>query len=131
LRIMALWIARTPQRKQQWKLICQANRLKDSFIEYNVDTWWNSTHRMLRDAPNAKQQIKKWIKSQSYLPGFSAEDWNRLEQIDSILRTFEEFTLTVSKRQPQLSLALPIYYELHDLLHYATYREGEFTSVDI
>jgi hypothetical protein len=105
---MALWIARTPQRKQQWKLICQANRLKDSFIEYDVDTRWNSTHRMLRDALNAKQQIKKWIESQSYLPGFSAEDWNRLEQIDSILRKFEEFTLTVSKRQPQLSLALPI-----------------------
>ncbi|KAK9310908.1 hypothetical protein V1524DRAFT_412254, partial [Lipomyces starkeyi] len=51
--------------------------------------------------------------------------------MDSILRKFEEFTLTVSKRQPQLSMALPIYYELHDLLHDAAYREGEFTSVDL
>ncbi|ODQ71860.1 hypothetical protein LIPSTDRAFT_338167 [Lipomyces starkeyi NRRL Y-11557] len=68
LRIMALWIARTPQRKQQWKIICKANGLKEKFIEYDVDTRWNSTHRMLRDALEAKQQIRKWIDHQHYLP---------------------------------------------------------------
>ncbi|KAK9233937.1 hypothetical protein V1525DRAFT_325345, partial [Lipomyces kononenkoae] len=90
LRIMALWIARTAQRKQHWKLVCQSNRLKDGFIEYDVDTRWNFTHRMLRDALNAKLQIKKWAESQSYLPAFTTEDWARLEQIDMILRKFEE-----------------------------------------
>ncbi|KAK9236157.1 hypothetical protein V1525DRAFT_230666 [Lipomyces kononenkoae] len=85
---------------------------------------------MLRDARNAKTKDQKWIESQSYLPAFSGEDWDRLEQIDNLLRKFEEFTHTVSKRQPQLSLVLPIYYELHDLLHDAAYREGEFASID-
>ncbi|KAK9427210.1 hypothetical protein V1505DRAFT_317976, partial [Lipomyces doorenjongii] len=130
LRIRALWIARNPQRKQQWKLICQTNRLKDKFIEYDVDTHWNSTHRMLRDALTAKQQIKKWIENQTYLPPFTAEDWDRLQQIEGVLAKFEEFTLTVSKRQPQISLAIPIYYELHDVLLDATSREGEFSGLD-
>ena len=129
LRIMSLWIARTPQRKQQWKLICQTNRLNDKFIEYDVDTRWNSTFRMIRDALQAKQQIKKWIDSQTYLPPFTTEDWACLHQIESILAKFEEFTLTVSKRQPQISLAIPIYYELHDILNDAASREGEFSGL--
>lgn len=129
LRIMALWVARTPQRKQQWKIICRSNGLKDKFIEYDVETRWNSTHRMLRDAIDAKQQIKKWIEHQPYFPPFTTEDWARLQQIEGFLAKFEEFTLTVSKREPQITLAIPIYYELHDLLHDAASREGEFSDL--
>lgn len=83
LRIMALWIARTPQRKQQ------SNGLKDKFIEYDVETRWNSTHRMLRDAINAKLQIREWIDHQVDFPPFSAEDWDRLQQIGGFLALFE------------------------------------------
>ncbi|GCB25499.1 putative AC9 transposase [Aspergillus awamori] len=61
LRIMSLWITRTPQRKQQWKMIYQTNRLNDKFMEYDVDTRWNSKFRMIRDALLAKQQVKRWI----------------------------------------------------------------------
>ena len=129
LRIMSLWIARTPQRKQQWKVVCQTHRLNDKFIEYDVDTRWNSTFRMIRDALQAKQQIKKWIDNQAYLPPFTTEDWEYLHQIELILAKFEEFTLTVSKRQPQISLAIPIYYELHDILNDASSREGEFSGL--
>ena len=42
---------------------------------------------------------------------------------------FEEFTLTVSKCQPQISLAIPIYYKLHDILNDASSREGEFSGL--
>ncbi|KAK5790595.1 hypothetical protein VI817_007882 [Penicillium citrinum] len=129
LRIMSLWITRTPQRKQQWKLVCQTNRLNDKFIEYDVDTRWNSTFRMIRDALQAKQQIKRWVDSQTYLPQFTTEDWERLHQIECILAKFEELTLTVSKRLPQISLAIPIYYELHDILNDAASREGEFSGL--
>ncbi|KAJ5348632.1 uncharacterized protein N7506_001885 [Penicillium brevicompactum] len=129
LRIMSLWIARTPQRKQQWKVVCQTHRLNDKFIEYDVDTRWNSTFRMIRDALQAKQQIKKWIDNQAYLPPFTTEDWEYLHQIELILAKFEEFTLTVSKRQPQISLAIPIYYDLHDILNDASSREGEFSGL--
>lgn len=133
LRILTLWIARTPQRKQQWKqqwkLICQSNRLKDTFIEYDVETRWNSTYRMLSDALKAKQQIKKWVEHQTYFPPFTAENWDRLQQLERFLARFEEFTLAVCKRQPRISLAIPIYYELHDLLHDSASREGEFCDL--
>jgi hypothetical protein len=84
---------------------------------------------MLQDAVNAKPQIKKWIEHQTYFPPFTVEDWDRLQQIEGFLARFEEFTLTVSKREPQITLAIPIYYELHDLLHDAASREGEFSNV--
>ncbi|KAK9427740.1 hypothetical protein V1505DRAFT_403484, partial [Lipomyces doorenjongii] len=114
----------TPQRKQQWKIICKANGLREKFIEYDVDTRWNSTHRMIRDALEAKQQIRKWIDHQHYLPPFSTQDWDRLQQIDTVLK---KLTLTVFKREPQISLAIPIYYELQDMLNDAASMEGEFS----
>lgn len=64
IRIMALWILRTPQRRQQWKVTCQANGLNDKFIEYDVETRWNSTYCMVQGALQAKAQIKKWIEHQ-------------------------------------------------------------------
>ncbi|KAK9240242.1 hypothetical protein V1525DRAFT_395424 [Lipomyces kononenkoae] len=85
--MMALWIAQTPQRKQKWKIICKANGLKEKFIEYDVDTRCHSTHRMVRDAFEAKLQIKKWIEHQHYLPLFSTEDWGRLQQIENVLKS--------------------------------------------
>ncbi|CAI7662098.1 unnamed protein product [Penicillium palitans] len=84
---------------------------------------------MLQDAVNAKPQIKKWIEHQTYFPPFTVEDWDRLQQIEGFLARFEEFTLTVSKREPQIILAIPIYYELHDLLHDAASREGKFSTL--
>ncbi|KAJ6037739.1 hypothetical protein N7444_008484 [Penicillium canescens] len=58
IRIMTLWILRTPQRRQQWKVTCQANGLNDKFIEYDVETRWNSTYRMVQGALQAKAQIR-------------------------------------------------------------------------
>ncbi|KAK9234406.1 hypothetical protein V1525DRAFT_391473 [Lipomyces kononenkoae] len=86
---MALWIARTPKRKQQWKILCQANNLKAKLIEYDVDTRWNSTYRMIRDALEAKQQIRNWTEhNKSYFPPFTTHDWNRLQQIATVLAKF-------------------------------------------
>ncbi|GCB25878.1 putative AC transposase [Aspergillus awamori] len=74
LRIMALWILRAPQRRQQWKVTCQAHGLNDKFIEYDVETRWNSTYRMIQDALQAKVQVRKWIEHQNQFPPFSADD---------------------------------------------------------
>jgi hypothetical protein len=84
---------------------------------------------MIKDALQAKQQIKKWTDNQSNLPSFSTEDWGCLHRIECILAQFEEFTLTVPKRQPQISLAIPIYYELHGILRDVASREGEFAAL--
>jgi hAT family C-terminal dimerisation region len=129
LRIIALWIGKTPQRREQWKVVCQSNRLKDNFIEYDVDTRWNSTYRMLRDGIKAKQQIKKWMDQCTSFTPFTPDDWSYLQQTADFLARFEEFTLTVSKRKPRITLALPIYYELHDFLNDAASKEGEFSDL--
>jgi hypothetical protein len=129
LRIMALWISKTPQRRQQWKVVCQANGLKDKYIEYDVDIRWNSTHRMIQDAFQAKVQIKKWTEHQNQFPPFYPDDWLQLQQIEMILSKFDEFTQLVSRRQSQISLAIPIYYELHDMLEDAASAEGDFLGL--
>jgi hypothetical protein len=129
LRIMALWILRTPQRRQQWKVTCQANGLSDKFIEYDVETRWNSTYRMIQDAFQAKVQIRKWIEHQNQFPPFSPDDWLQLQQLEVILSKFNEFTQLVSRRQSQISLAIPIYYELHDMLEDAASAQGEFLGL--
>lgn len=129
LRIMALWISRTPQRQQQWKVVCQSNGLKDKLIEYDVETRWNATYRMIQDAFQARPQIKKWIELQNQFPPFSSEDWSQLQQLELILSKFDEFTQLVSRRQSQISLAIPIYYELHDMLEDAASRKGEFAGI--
>jgi hypothetical protein len=130
LRILVLWIARTPQRRQQWKVTCQTHGLDDKFIEYDVQNRWNSTYRMLKDALQAKTQIKKWIENQNCLPPFTPEDWSHLQQIENLLSKLDEFTQLVSRRQPQISLAIPLYYELHDMLDDAASAQGEFSGLN-
>jgi hypothetical protein len=129
LRILALWIHRSPQRKQNWKDICKIIKLPDKYIEYDVDTRWNSTFRMLNDAIQARDQVNKFLELQTDFPRFTYEDWQRLIQIHDVLSKFNEFTLFVSERKPQISLTVPIYYELHDLLDEASEQKGRFTNL--
>ncbi|KAK9375019.1 uncharacterized protein V1513DRAFT_364917, partial [Lipomyces chichibuensis] len=133
LRILAVWIDRSPQRRQKWKEVCHFLDLPEKFIEYDNDTRWNSTYRMLADGLQAKVQINKYLEHQVELPlpSFTDSDWERLRQIHSILSKFNELTLFVSKRKPQISLTVPIYYELHDLLHDASERHGSFSKIDM
>lgn len=119
---MALWISRTPQRRQQWKVLCQSNRLQDKFIEYDVETRWKSIYRMI-------QEIKKWIELQNQFPPFFSEDWSQLQRLELILSKFDEFTQLVSRRKFQISLAIPIYYELHDMLEDAPLAQGAFSGI--
>jgi hypothetical protein len=77
---------------------------------------WNSTYRMIKDALEAKAQIKKWTEDQNQFPPLSPDDWSQLQQVKTILSKFDEFTQLVSRWQFQISLAIPIYYELHDIL---------------
>ena len=64
LRILAIWISRSPQRRQEWDSICDAMKLDNKFIEYDVDTRWNSTFRMLDDGINAQRQINRFCSVQ-------------------------------------------------------------------
>ncbi|ODQ73383.1 hypothetical protein LIPSTDRAFT_71801 [Lipomyces starkeyi NRRL Y-11557] len=78
LRILAVWIDRCPQRRQKWKEVCHFLDLPDKFIEYDTDTRWNSTNRMLADGLLAKVQINKYLEHQIELPlpSFTDNDGN-------------------------------------------------------
>jgi hypothetical protein len=130
LRILSLWILRTPQRREGWKSLCSIHGLKNKYIEYDVDNRWNSTYRMLRDGLAAKEQIRCYLNAVGLLPSFTALDWQQLEQIARVLEKFEEFTNLVSRKGLSISLSIGIYYELQDLLDNASTRQGEFADLD-
>jgi hypothetical protein len=98
LRVLALWINRSPQRRQKWKEICRLNNLPDKFVAYDVATRWNSTFRMVDDGLNSRQQVNKFLNLQEELPPFTLKDWSQLEQIHTVLHKFNELTLFISKR---------------------------------
>ena len=85
---------------------------------------------MLDDGLSARQQIDKFLELQTELPAFTAQDWLWLTQIHQVLLKFNELTLFISKKKPQISLAVPIYYELHDLLNDASEFKNGFAGLD-
>jgi hAT family C-terminal dimerisation region len=116
LRILAIWISRSPQRRQDWKSICDEMKLDDKFIEYDVEIRWNSTFRMLDDGIQARPQINRFCAVQGEIPPFTNAEWEQLGQIHKALKTFNDLTHLVSISRPQISLTVPVYYKLHDLL---------------
>ena len=85
---------------------------------------------MLDDALKARYQVDKFLQLQTDFPWFTTGDWSRLSQIHNILSKFNEFTLFVSEKKPQISLAVLIYYELHDLLDEASECKERFINLD-
>ncbi|KAH8688693.1 hypothetical protein BGW36DRAFT_433992 [Talaromyces proteolyticus] len=61
LRILALWIHRSPQRRQTWNSSCKRMNLSDKFIDYDVDTRWNSISRVLSDALKSRTQLEEFV----------------------------------------------------------------------
>ncbi|KAK9427491.1 hypothetical protein V1505DRAFT_288602, partial [Lipomyces doorenjongii] len=130
LRILTLWILRSPQRREGWKKLCSINGLNDKYIEYDVDTRWNSTYRMLQGGLAAKEQIRCYLNAVRLLPPFTASDWEQLGQIARVLQKFDEFTNLVSTKGLSISLSIGVYYELQDLLDSASTRQGEFADLN-
>ena len=77
---------------------------------------------MVEAGIKAKRQISRWISSQSEMPQFTDQDWGFLGQITKVLRRFHEHILYISQSAPQISYAVPIYYDLYDLMHDAASR---------
>lgn len=100
LRVLVLWLARSPLRRQQWKNSCRDADLPERYIEYDVETRWNSVFRMLDQSLQSKRQIFEYLKTYPVLPEFSAQDWRRLQQIHKALQRFDVFTKLVSIQHP-------------------------------
>jgi hypothetical protein len=130
LRVLAIWISRSGQRQQAWRNMCDFMKLPARLIPQDIDIRWNSTYLMLDMALKAKTQINQYIHAQSDLPQFTPDDWRRLSQLHQVLAPFYELTGPVSEKRPQISMAIPIYYELHDLLNQEAQKKGVFADLD-
>ncbi|KAJ5582682.1 hypothetical protein N7535_001302 [Penicillium sp. DV-2018c] len=61
LRISADWVSRSTQRRQEWSKSCASIGHAAKFIEYDVDTRWNSTFRLLDDGLESRAQIDLFL----------------------------------------------------------------------
>ena len=130
LSIFAVWVSRSNQHRTRWKEMCRFRGLDDKFIQRDVKTRWNSCYRMVKDALEAREQIDRFIGLEHQLPPFSLRDWERLQQIAILLEPFDDATLFLSRRRPQMSLIVPVYYKLHDLFENSINRQGIFSRLD-
>ncbi|KAL4860297.1 hypothetical protein BDV12DRAFT_205287 [Aspergillus spectabilis] len=87
-------------------------------IQYDVDTRWNSTFRMLNGARQARFQIDRFTAISDDFPCFTHKAWARIDQLHCLLAPFNQFTLLVSEQRPQLNLDAPIFYTLHDQVRF-------------
>ena len=85
---------------------------------------------MLNNGLKAKAQINHFLALQAEISPFTDDEWLRLTQIHQVLAKFNELTLFLSEKRPQISLAVPLYYELYDLLHEASESQGAFAGLD-
>lgn len=51
IRLLIIWIARNPQRRQSWKEVSPGKQ-----VGYDVDTRWNSTYIMIADAVRLQKE---------------------------------------------------------------------------
>jgi len=127
IRLLVLWIARSPQRRQEWKKVSPTKK-----ISYDVDNRWNSTYNMVSDAIRLRKELTLFIRSHMDVQALQLADdeWSTLQQIQKVLQPFWDHTNTVSNGCPTIVDSLPIYWNLDDLLNDVKLAEGSFEGVD-
>lgn len=129
LSIFAVWVARSNQRRERWRMACRVRGLSEKFIEQDVVTRWNSTFRMIDDAIRSREQVDNFLHIERDLPAFTDADWDFLGQVALVLGRFERLTSFLSRRRPQMSLVVAVYYQLHDIFNNAVNRKGSFREL--
>jgi hypothetical protein len=126
IRLLVLWIARSPQRRQEWRKVSPT---KD--IGYDVDTRWNSTYTMISDALRLRKELSQFVRNHPEVHALqlSDEEWLTLEQVAKVLKPFWDHTNTVSTACPTIVESLPIYWNLDDLLDDIKKAEGDFEDI--
>jgi hAT family C-terminal dimerisation region len=126
LRIIVLWIARSPQRIQQW------DKKAKKAVNYDVDNRWNSSLRMIRDAFDCRAALNDTCDENRELEKIKLqpEHWQRLEDIRTLLHPFWEYTEFVSREQPTLQLAARFYIQIQATLNSITRKKGKYAAFD-
>ncbi len=132
VRALAIHSTRTPQRREFWRNVCLRLGMESNVIRYDVSTRWNSTYRMLCDAEKCSMQYTKYIEETVGIDHLLLTDneWKLVKQYVSVLEPFSRLTDMVSQStSAQITLSLPIYYTLHDILHDVREKMGIFKDV--
>jgi hypothetical protein len=114
LRLLVLWIARSPQRIQKWDNRPGCTKA----INYDIDTRWNSTFLMIRDAIDCRRQLEDTVNDEQEIESLrlSPDDWKQLFDIKKILQPFNEYTEYVSRNNPSIHMAVRLFEELSIML---------------
>jgi hAT family protein len=127
IRLLTLWIARSPQRRHDWKEVSPGKQ-----VSYDVDTRWNSTYVMIADALRLRKELDQFVRIhlEVHALQLTDEEWSLLQQVAKVLKPFWDHTNSVSKSCPTIVESLPIYWSLDDLLDDVQKAEGDFEDVD-
>ena len=128
LRIVVLWMNRSPQRVQE-QLAQEGVTYK---IPYDVDTRQNYTLVILEVALKNRAALKAFIRDHTELRhlSFRNEHQNRLKQIRDLLELFEKLTLFVSREEPIIHRLPNLYLILENILKSIMKKEGKYALYD-
>jgi hypothetical protein len=65
IRLLTLWIARSPQRRQEWKMVSP-----DKQVRYDVDNRWNSTYLIIADAVRLRRELTQFVRTHADVQAF-------------------------------------------------------------
>jgi len=133
IRVVAVHSTRTPQRRELWRQICAQNNKVYCVIAYDVPTRWNSTYRMLTTAVKYRSQYERYISRLKELENMLLDDndWKFVDDLILVLEQFATFTEKVSESaSSQITLSLPIYYCIQDILLDVKDRKKSFKNID-
>jgi hypothetical protein len=131
LRTFCVWVGRSSSRSQKYKEHCTAYRKPARIPEYDIQTRWNSTFRMIEQSLDSKDQIATFTKitDEIYDLVLSESEWVFLAKLKTVLKIFSTMTQKMSEALPVLWRSLPLYYILDDRINAITTKSGKFCDL--
>jgi hypothetical protein len=129
IRLLNLWILRSPQREQDWKSMPKTISRRPI---YDVDTRWNAMYDMIQQFLDLLPEYEAFVDTHpqtKYLKP-TYDETLALHQIAFVLKPFKEMTLQVSEKMPSVVRSLEKYWDLAHLLEQVATGSGIYSQLD-